>query len=222
MQNNLEKLRTRKEQIDNELEVINELEIEKNNLEENREKLKIQTQNLTEHRENLLQLKDEFGDNSTAINKKVIEKLSRVINKALKTAFPYLNLELSMSPKKSKSGSRRTSLDLELLENGNERDLKYLTSKGVTQVIAILEQVIQITVSGKSKIIFVDEGLTGVSDENVDTVVHLLTILSEKLGFQFILNEHNSALWELSNDPVNLIRLGNEDNQAKVIETKEV
>lgn len=216
------KLKAQQELLEAELKANEHLEIEYNLLKKNKDKLTAQIEKLNEHKKYLLNAKAEFGNKSTEVNKEVVQDLETIINRALKTAFPYLSLKLQMQFKSSTSGKRRTAIEISLLENEKVRDLNYLTSKGVQQVIALLEQVTHIVIANKSRLIFIDEGLTGISDENVDTVIHLLTILHEELGFQFILNEHNSALWEKSKDLVRVLKLANENNQVRVQSSYEV
>lgn len=82
---------------------------------------------------------------------------------------------------------RIAHMKLELMQNGNPRDLNLQSGDGIKQVISFLFITLLISVSGGRRLIIMDEVLNGLSPEAAEGAVAALFKTFAKNGFQFIM-----------------------------------
>lgn len=155
--------------------------------------------------ETILNLIKENEKNEEALDiaKNAIKILRAVSDKTVKKAYKYLeeslNLALSrmfihttrrIKLQESTRGGKYPQLEIQIMvSNGKTRSLKSDSGHGLAQIVSILSILCLIVLTGRRRVLVMDEVLSGLSVQNRKIIDSILWTFTE-IGFQFIINEH--------------------------------
>ena len=143
-------------------------------------------------------------------NNQVKTVLEEVLNRALQ-AVP-LDTEYRAEIQGPDYTKANSSVVIKLIDqnSGKERTPLVGTGTMVSQLISFLMSAIVIKFSGKRRIMFLDEVLSGFYDkESIRLFGEILVALAENEGFQFIIVEHKSELARVQG--INIVTVEKDD-----------
>lgn len=104
------------------------------------------------------------------------------------------------------ANGRGVTLKLIDIDTNQERSLKTQTGTAIAQIVSFLLLVVVISISGKSRVMVLDEVFSGLDDdESIRNFSDILQALTENEGFQFHIVEQNRDI--ASNEDINVIPL---------------
>lgn len=137
------------------------------------------------------------------------EKIEEVMNWCLSRVPLKQRYKLKIEEHENKNG-RGVSLKLIDVDTNMERSLKTQTGTAIAQIVSFLLLVVVISISGKSRVMVLDEVFSGLDDdESIRNFSDILQALSENEGFQFHIVEQNRDI--ASNEDINIIPLDLEE-----------
>ena len=117
----------------------------------------------------------------------MLDTVTRAVNNVLGEMFRNSGDSYEIRLVKGLYAGRIAHMKLELMQNGNPRDLNLQSGDGIKQVISFLFITLLISVSGGRRLIIMDEILNGLSPEAAEGAVAALFKTFAKRGFQFIM-----------------------------------
>ncbi len=153
--------------------------------------------------------------------KEIIDKLSRshidhleeLLNTAVSTIFFDKNYSIEFELSEYRNSNALNIYLIEEQEDGSKirTDIKD-NGFGIKTIVGFILQIYFILYQGLSPILFIDEGFSALSDQYIPYLRSLLTSLSEKYGFIFVLVAHDPRFidiadktYEVRNGEVRLI-----------------
>lgn len=108
--------------------------------------------------------------------------------------------------------AKRPSLNIILIENGIEQDIKDAVGGGILSTLGLLLQIYYLEVYGLERIMFIDEGLKEVS-KDLDTgksylhnILQFLKYLADSKDYTFVIVTHDSTVSELADKTYEVIK----------------
>lgn len=183
---------------------------------------------LDDYEEQLKRITQLSVDNQKAIDllKKIsddrtnsaLEVLQNTVNWALENIKLAQKFEIVLDVRE-RGDSKVLNIVLNDLEKNKQRTLKHQSGTAVRQIISFLLQMSIISISGASKIVILDEVLSGLQDkETIRMFGEIIVALAVNDGFQFIFVEHKSELHEVEG----ITQLHLELNRLNELKLKEV
>lgn len=117
----------------------------------------------------------------------MLDTVTSAVNNVLAEMFRNSGDTYEIRLVKGLYAGRIAHMKLELMQNGNPRDLSLQSGDGIKQVISFLFITLLISVSGGRRLIIMDEVLNGLSPEAAEGAVAALFKTFAKNGFQFIM-----------------------------------
>lgn len=117
----------------------------------------------------------------------MLDTVTSAVNNVLGEMFRNSGDSYEIRLVKGLYAGRIAHMKLELMQNGNPRDLNLQSGDGIKQVISFLFITLLISVSGGRRLIIMDEILNGLSPEAAEGAVAALFETFAKSGFQFIM-----------------------------------
>lgn len=117
----------------------------------------------------------------------MLDTVTSAVNNVLAEMFRNSGDTYEIRLVKGLYAGRIAHMKLELMQNGNPRDLNLQSGDGIKQVISFLFITLLISVSGGRRLIIMDEVLNGLSPEAAEGAVAALFKTFAKNGFQFIM-----------------------------------
>lgn len=117
----------------------------------------------------------------------MLDTVTSAVNNVLGEMFRNSGDSYEIRLVKGLYAGRIAHMKLELMQNGNPRDLNLQSGDGIKQVISFLFITLLISVSGGRRLIIMDEILNGLSPEAAEGAVAALFKTLAKSGFQFIM-----------------------------------
>lgn len=117
----------------------------------------------------------------------MLETITSAVNSVLAVMFSNSGDTYEILLVKSLYNDRIGHMKVELLQNGNARDLALQSGDGIKQVIGFLFNTLLVSVSGGRRLIIMDEVLNGLSPEAAEGAVASLIKMFSEQGFQFIM-----------------------------------
>lgn len=117
----------------------------------------------------------------------MLDTVTSAVNNVLAEMFRNSGDTYEIRLVKGLYAGRIAHMKLELMQNGNPRDLNLQSGDGIKQVISFLFITLLISVSGGRRLIIMDEVLNGLSPEAAEGAVAALFKTFAKSGFQFIM-----------------------------------
>lgn len=117
----------------------------------------------------------------------MLDTVTSAVNNVLAEMFRNSGDTYEIRLVKGLYAGRIAHMKLELMQNGNPRDLSLQSGDGIKQVISFLFITLLISVSGSRRLIIMDEVLNGLSPEAAEGAVAALFKTFAKNGFQFIM-----------------------------------
>lgn len=117
----------------------------------------------------------------------MLDTVTSAVNNVLAEMFRNSGDTYEIRLVKGLYAGRIAHMKLELMQNGNPRDLSLQSGDGIKQVISFLFITLLISVSGGRRLIIMDEVLNGLSPEAAEGAVAALLKTFAKNGFQFIM-----------------------------------
>lgn len=117
----------------------------------------------------------------------MLDTVTSAVNNVLAEMFRNSGDTYEIRLVKGLYAGRIAHMKLELMQNGNPRDLSLQSGDGIKQVISFLFITLLISVSGGRRLIIMDEILNGLSPEAAEGAVAALFKTFAKNGFQFIM-----------------------------------
>lgn len=146
----------------------------------------------------LLDLSEVYNDAAQLLNtvsdktvNSVLDTVTLTVNSVLAEMFEGTGAEYEIRIVKGMYRGRYAQMRLELMENGHARDLQTQSGDGIKQVISFLFTVLLVSVSGKRRLLILDEVLDGLHKDAAESISQMLNIFARK-GFQFIIIDHNN------------------------------
>jgi hypothetical protein len=122
--------------------------------------------------------------------------ITSIVNKVLNDMFEGTGNTYSIKLTKELYRKRYTHVNLNLYEDGNERDFKISTGMGIRQVISFLYVMCLIEESGRRKFVVLDEVLSNLNPEAAECVGAIIKIFAKGSevngGFQFFMIDHGN------------------------------
>ena len=183
---------------------------------------------LDDYEEQLKRITQLSVDNQKAIDllKKIsddrtnsaLEVLQNTVNWALENIKLAQKFEIVLDVRE-RGDSKVLNIVLNDLEKNKQRTLKHQSGTAVRQIISFLLQMSIISISGASKIVILDEVLSGLQDKDTIRMFgEIIVALAVNDGFQFIFVEHKSELHEVEG----ITQLHLELNRLNELKLKEV
>lgn len=117
----------------------------------------------------------------------MLDTVTRAVNSVLGKMFENSGDTYEIRLVKELYAGRIAHMKLELLQNGNPRDLGLQSGDGVKQVISFLFITLLISVSGGRRLLIMDEIMNGLSPEAAEGAVASIFRMFTEEGFQFIM-----------------------------------
>lgn len=123
------------------------------------------------------------------------EALENVLNYALSNIQLEQDYRARIEIIPSNRSGKEMVVVLQDINTGFERRLKTQTGRAIRQIISFLMTVIVIKFSGASRMLLIDEQLSGLQDlETIHMFGDILVALANNEGFQFFVVEHKTEL----------------------------
>ncbi|MBE7114670.1 hypothetical protein FT641_19925 [Bacillus paranthracis] len=123
------------------------------------------------------------------------QALTDVLNYALANVPLEQRYEARIEETISKRSGKEMVVILRDIDSGQERSLKHQTGTALSQIVGFLMTVIVIKFSGASRVIVLDEKLSGLQDEETIRMFgDVIVALAKNEDFQIIMVEHKSEL----------------------------
>jgi hypothetical protein len=184
-----------KQQANNFIQVVNQIEIENAAAIKSKESLEKTIKELMENNK----------ENSEALDiaTHALEILGKVSDEAVGKAYKFLEQSLNsalakmftnttrkIELKESMRSNQYPQLEIILhVGNGKVRSLKSDSGHGLAQIVSLLSILSLIVITGSRRILVMDEVISGLSVRNRQIVSDILWTFTE-IGFQFIVNDH--------------------------------
>lgn len=184
-----------KEQANQLIEVVNQIEIENAAAIRSRKSLEETIEKLMENNKSNKEALD-IATHAIEILRKVSDEavgqaykfLQESLNSALEKMFEKTTRKIEI--RESIRGNQYPQLELVLhVGNNKTRSLKTDSGHGLAQIVSLLSILSLIVITGSRRILVMDEVISGVSVRNRQIVSDILWSFTE-IGFQFIVNEH--------------------------------
>jgi hypothetical protein len=122
--------------------------------------------------------------------KKALNFIVTIINDTLSKLFPddFKKIEVEMDAYHETYPQMRLKL---INSKGKVRSLKTQEGTGVSQIISIFYIICLIYITGYRRFVHLDEVLNGLHTDAWEMVDDILKLFEDKLGFQFIITQHN-------------------------------
>lgn len=189
-----EKVETMFDRIENENTALRELKVKLKTLEE-QEQTYVHDIEAHEHEVILLEktsaLLKQLVDERTA---SAYETIEETMNWCLARVPLKQRYRIRIDEHSTKAG-RGIVLTLIDQDTNKERTLKTQTGTAIAQIVSFLLLVVIVSISGKSKVMVLDEHFSGLDDkESIRHFSEILYALSENDGFQFFIVEQNREI----------------------------
>lgn len=184
------------------------LEIHSRELKNSKKELR----HINEEIENHEQARVIFQKSAKMTQKHLATHLSGIVSKALKSVFPdpYTFIVRFVERRNT------TECDLLLEKNGKEFNPLKSCGFGVADVVSITLRIAFLLLSGRNKVLIMDEPGRHVSTDRMPYLSNVLKQLGKDLGIQFIIVTHSKEMSEFAD---NIYRIRKE-NKMCLIENK--
>ena len=128
-----------------------------------------------------------------------IDHLEKLLNSAVTTIFFDKNYRIEFEVSEFRNSNNLTIFLIDTREDGTEirTDIKD-NGFGVKTIIGFILQIYFIIYHNLSKILFIDEGFSALSDQYIPYLRSLLVSLKEQYGFIFVLVAHDPRFIDIA------------------------